>query len=102
MSIEYNTRLVYGFICPDELHDKFNEDTNYAFEDDFICADSWTGKGWLFGIYLESLEEGTFSTLREPTAEEKEKLFSIFCRIPPALRWMGLEAPQVYVMQQVS
>ena len=104
MSVEYNTFIICGFACTEELRDQINEATNYELEDNFIFIDSWSGGDQIFGVILRSLEPGDYLDISDLTITPsvQEKIFELYCKIPPELRWMGLESPRIYVAHRVS
>ena len=103
MSVEYTTSIICGFACSSELKEEINEATNYELEGDFFCIDSWNGGDQIFGVTLRSLEPGDYLDISDLTITPsvQERIFELYCKIPPELRWMGLESPKLYVAHRV-
>lgn len=59
MSIEFRAGLAFGWLVTPEEHKEMVE-TNWEWEDDFICVDSWTDDSlYVFGIWIYHIDIGS-------------------------------------------
>lgn len=108
MSIDYSVEIYCGYPVKYELVESINAATSYAFEEYFTCIDCYCdneNSTYIFGIPVMSIEMGEFCELpkEEDCAEERAKLYEVYCRVPDALKeYIGLDAPRLYLVGRVS
>ena len=73
MSVDFRAGLAFGWLVSDQEHKEMVE-TNWEWEDDFICVDSWSASSYyVFGIWLHHIDMGTI---------EEFNLFTLANEIP--------------------
>lgn len=59
MSVEFRAGLAFGWLVTPEEHKEMVE-TNWEWEDDFICIDSWADDShYVFGIWIYHIDMGS-------------------------------------------
>lgn len=107
MSVDYRAGIVYGYKVSYKDYNEMNEKSDYKYEDDFICVNSYDNEpDYILGEWVKVIFEGTAQPLNMwEIAEALPDNFATF--LDERLKVMGRagliqQPPQVYVVFQVS
>ena len=113
MSIEFSSEIAFGWKVSREEYNTMNELSNFNYEDNFICVDSWSySSDYIYGITLCHINEGSCIELNLPALSAKIPSDFLSESIA-ALREMGKDEwfddptnpknhPRLYIIGKVS
>lgn len=107
MSVDRRTGLVYGYKVSYKDYNEMNAESDYEYEDDFICVNSYEYESdYILGEWVKVIFEGAAESLDMwEVAEALPDNFGTL--LGEKLEAMGRtnlaqQAPQIYIVFQVS